>query len=228
MMQDIIYGIPLEITKKRVKYLIITVKSPGGIVMISAPYGIDRSVIENFVFKKRDWIIKQQKLLTSSISEKPIEYNMGDKIILWGNEYNLQVEYISRGQRAELSGSAIILSVNEHSTAEQRERIINEFYRKELQAKILEILPLWEDRTMLYSKKVKIRDMKSRWGSCNIKTKQITFNLKLAKKPFQCLHYVILHELMHLKIRNHSKEFYRYITMYMPDYKTVQNMMKTL
>jgi len=96
---------------------------------------------------------------------------------------------------------------------------LKEWYRPILKAKIAEQLPALEAQTGLYCSEWRVKDMKTRWGSCNITKKRIWLNLKLVQYPPECLEYVILHELIHLKVPNHSADFYAELDQYMPDWQ---------
>ena len=96
---------------------------------------------------------------------------------------------------------------------------LKEWYRPILKAKIAELLPALEAQTGLYCSEWRVKDMKIRWGSCNITKKRIWLNLKLVQYPPECLEYVILHELIHLKVPNHSADFYAELDQYMPDWQ---------
>ena len=96
---------------------------------------------------------------------------------------------------------------------------LKEWYRPILKAKIAELLPALEAQTGLYCSEWRVKDMKTRWGSCNITKKRIWLYLKLVQYPPECLEYVILHELIHLKVPNHSADFYAELDQYMPDWQ---------
>lgn len=107
---------------------------------------------------------------------------------------------------------------------EDRNRYLSEM--KSLEELISKRLPIYEEMTGLKSSSWHIREMKTRWGSCNTRTKRLCFNLLLIKYPISCLDYVILHELSHIKYPNHSKEFWKFIEGYMPDYKMRRRFLK--
>ena len=94
--------------------------------------------------------------------------------------------------------------------------------REALAARITELLPKWESITGLYADSWHIRNMTSRWGSCNILKKRMCFNLQLAARPNDCLEYVILHELAHLKEAGHGPKFKAILDFYMPDWRDVR------
>ena len=102
---------------------------------------------------------------------------------------------------------------------------LNEWYRPILKERIALLLPGLEAQTDLYCSEWRVKDMKTRWGSCNITKKRIWLNLKLIQYPPECLEYVILHELIHLRVPNHSAAFYAELDRYMPDWKTRRDML---
>ena len=108
------------------------------------------------------------------------------------------------------------------AAAERPEIPISETERAELKARIAKLLPLWVERTGLVPSRWQVRSMKTRWGSCNTRTHSINFALQLARKDDECLNYIILHELCHLKTRTHGKEFIALMDRFMPDWREVR------
>ena len=124
--------------------------------------------------------------------------------------------YSNKGNSLLLNGAEAYLTVRKESTAKQRENWVNEWYRGLLKEQIERLLPKWEDITGLHPSNWQTKYMTTRWGTCNTNTGKIWLNLQLAKKPIDCLEYVILHELAHLKVRNHGEAFIAIMDEYMP------------
>lgn len=120
------------------------------------------------------------------------------------------------------------MTVRKESTAKQRQAYVNEWYRVLLKEKIELYLPKWEQITGLYCDSWQTKYMTTRWGTCNTATKKIWFNLQLAKKPVECLEYVMLHELAHLKVRNHGKDFIAILDKYMPYWRETRKLLNEL
>ena len=97
---------------------------------------------------------------------------------------------------------------------------------KQLRQAITELLPKWESITGLKCSAWQIRKMKTRWGSCNVKTHKIWFNLYLAKTNQRCLEYIILHELLHIKVADHGPKFKALMDYYMPSWREVRKELK--
>ena len=119
-------------------------------------------------------------------------------------------------------GQEIVLSVHPEDDTSQRESLLNDFYREALSNQIAARLPLWEARTGLHPSAWQIKNMKTRWGTCNTATRKIWLNLQLAKQPPVCLDYVIAHELTHLCYPGHGQDFKAFLTRAMPNWPEVR------
>lgn len=215
-MQIEISNIIVEVQKKNIKNIHLSVLPPDGKVRVSAPMHLSDDSITMFVRTKLGWIKKQQEKFAKQPRQSEREYVSGETLYLFGQQYFLRVEYSYKGNSLVLEGNEAILTVRKESTAKQREAFVNEWYRALLKEKIEVNLPKWENITGLHCDSWQTKYMTTRWGTCNTETRKIWLNLQLAKKPIECLEYVILHELVHLKVRNHNKEFVAMMDNYMP------------
>lgn len=221
-MQIEISGIQIEVQKKNIKNLHLAVLPPNGNVRVSAPMHLSDESITMFVRTKLGWIRKQQAKFEAQPRQSEREYVSGETLYVWGRQYFLQVEYSYKGNSLVLDGNRAVLTVRKESTAKQREAFVNEWYRGLLKEKIDVLLPKWENITNLYCSSWQTKYMTTRWGTCNTNTRKIWLNLQLAKKPIECLEYVILHELAHLKVNNHSTEFVAILDQYMPYWRSIK------
>ena len=215
-MEVYISDTPVEIVKKKIKNLHLAVLPPDGKVRISAPASLSDEAIVLFAKTRLGWIRKQQAKYAQQPRQTERQFVSGETMYLWGKQYFLQVEYSYKGNSMKLSGDKAILTVRKESTAKQREAFVNEWYREMLKEQIEKYLPVWENRTGLHCSSWQTKYMTTRWGTCNTNTGKIWFNLQLAKKPTECLEYIILHELTHLRIRNHGKDFVTFMDAQMP------------
>ena len=227
-MQIEISGITIEVQKKNIKNLHLVVAPPDGKVRVSAPMHLSDDSIKMFVRTKLGWIKKQQEKFEKQPRQSEREYVSGETLYVLGQQYFLRVEYSYKGNSLILSGNEAILTVRKESTASQREAFINEWYRALLKEKIEMYLPKWENITGLHCDSWQTKYMTTRWGTCNTNTRKIWLNLQLAKKPIECLEYVILHELAHLKVRNHSKDFVAIMDQYMPYWRETKKLLNDL
>lgn len=110
----------------------------------------------------------------------------------------------------------------EKTLSEEERRKQKEEYRQKLLTVLPDIIKRCEERTGLHAEEWKLRDMKTRWGSCNVVKKRIWLNLQLAAYPEECLEYVVLHELTHLLERGHNQRFWGYMDKFCPDWREVR------
>ena len=208
-------GIRVEFTHKKIKNINIRVRRDGT-VAVSAPRSVSEASAAAFVREKKSWIEKSLSRIGAGADIPERKYETGETIRIFGDTYRL---YVSEGSRYDirlLNGNAFMQVVRGSGPAD-RGRHIRKYYRKLLQAKLEERVPLWEERTGLCAGGWHVRDMKSRWGSCNTRTGEMCFNLKLVAYDIELIDYVVLHELAHLKHANHGREYWKLVSAFMPD-----------
>lgn len=224
-MQIEISGITIDIQNENIKNMHLAVLPPDGKVRVSAPIHLSDESIAMFVRTKLGWIKKQQEKFALQPRQSEREFISGETLYVFGKQYFLRVMYSYKGNSLVLNGNEAVLTVRKESTARQREAFVNEWYRDLLKEKISIYLPKWEQITGLYCDSWQTKYMTTRWGTCNTNTRKIWFNLQLAKKPIECLEYVILHELAHLKVKNHGKDFIAILDMYMPYWRETKKLL---
>ena len=227
-MQIELSGITIDIQKKNIKNMHLAVLPPDGKVRVSAPVHLSDESIAMFVRTKLGWIKKQQEKFANQPRQSEREFISGETLYVFGKQYFLRVMYSYKGNSLVLKGNEAILTVRKESTARQREAFVNEWYRDLLKEKISIYLPKWEQITGLYCDSWQTKYMTTRWGTCNTNTRKIWLNLQLAKKPIECLEYVILHELAHLKVKNHGKDFIAILDTYMPYWRDTRKLLNEL
>lgn len=137
---------------------------------------------------------------------------------------HLQIPCLQGNVRNEVSltGGHLILQVRPESTPEQRERVLNDWYREQLKSKLPEVIQKCEQVVGVHASEWKVKNMRTKWGTCNIDRKRIWINLQLAKKTPECLAYVVTHELVHLLERNHNEQFQKYMDTFFPEWRVVK------
>jgi predicted metal-dependent hydrolase len=216
-------GIEIEVVKKDIRNMHLNVLPPAGRVRISAPYGTTDGAINLFAVKKISWIKKQVVKFQNQARQTEREYVTGESHYLWGRRYRLEIRHSNKANNIELKGNKLILTVREKSTRQQRENVINEWYRAELKAKLPELISKWEEVIGVKSNAVAVKNMLTRWGTCNPETKRVLVNLQLAKKPVKCLEYIVIHELVHLREKTHTNRFVENMDSFMPDWRVVKD-----
>ena len=212
-------GFTAILIRKKVKNVRVTIVPPDGAVRVSAPKRMPEAIIRAFLLEKASWIRTHAEKVRKSHANEPKDYESGETVRLFGRVYPLVVLTEQKKNGVALEPDRIVLSLRGDVPKERREAILNEWLRERLKAEIEHFLPLWSDFTGLVPSAWAVRDMTSRWGSCNTKTRKINLNLQLAHYPLVCLEYVILHELCHIRVHGHGPDFKALLDRVMPDWK---------
>lgn len=221
-MRLVVSGIPIEVQKKNIKNMHLQVKPPDGHVVISAPLSMNDKAIEIYARTNLNWVKKQMERFQEQPRSGKRQYVSGETMYIWGKQHFLT--FISDAQKNgfEIVGNKVFLRMREESSVKQRESYVREQYRMMLKSEIEHLLPKWERITGLYCESWQTKYMVTRWGTCNTDKKRLWFNLQLIQKPVECLEYVILHELIHLRERTHNEVFTAYMDLYMPNWREIR------
>ena len=212
------------ITRKRIKNLYLRVSPQGDTLSVSAPLRITEAEIARFVLSRADWIERQ---LEKRGGLGPRRYEDGEEIPFLGKRLTLRVLSVSGRGGAEQKGDTLVLRVKRGADASARKKAIDAWYRAALYEAAGAMLPAVERTVGKHAGELRVRDMKTRWGTCNVRTANVTINLRLAEKPAECLRYVLTHELCHLHEPGHGERFWRRMDAYYPDWKRVRKLLKT-
>lgn len=219
-MQHIELGnIKIEIEQKDIKNIHLSVYPPNGAVRISAPFRMELDTIRVFALNKLQWIKQQQEIFNNQERETPREYLTKESHYFLGKRYLLNVIIHDEPPKIVLKHNTLELYVRPNSTEEKREEILDNWYREELRTIALGMITKWEKVIEVKANTFGIRKMKTKWGSCNTDTKSIWLNLELAKKPLECIEYIVVHELVHLLERSHNQVFVAYMDKFMPKWR---------
>lgn len=224
MKNIIINNIEIELTKKNVKNINLSVHPPNGQVRISAPKKIDDEVIRKFVILKTPWIRKHQSRFKNQEVGGEKEYITDEHYYFLGEKYLLNV--ISTNKRRQgleiRDGKYMDLYVRKNIPTYLGERVIREWYRSQLKSLIPSLIEKWEPIMGVKVNEFGVKTMKTLWGSCNVNARRIWLNLELVKKKPIYLEYVVVHEMVHLLERSHNKVFISYMDKFMPNWRAVK------
>ena len=212
-----ILGVPLLILRQRQKNMYLTVR-PDGTLRVSCPVSTSDTEIERFVIAQASWLRKRRAAVMQTALAAAAEYETGDTIPLWGRPLPLVVAH-GRPYGASLRGETILLNLPENGTADERDKLIHSFLRARLGLAIPPLLARWQAALGVQASGWHVRDMTTRWGSCNTRTGRLCFNLRLAAKDPRCLEYVVVHELSHLIVAGHSAAFWNCVARCLPDWR---------
>lgn len=221
-----ISGIEILVEKKKIKNLYIRIFPPGGNVRAAVPDTISDEDINNFLLARMDWIQKKRDEISRKEYQPEKYYETGETHYLWGKKYMLQVLYSDGESEVWKQDNTIYLKVKKNCDAEYRKHIMDRWYRDILAVQIKNVLPGCVETVGKKPLEWHIKDMHTRWGTCNVAKKRIWLNLQLVKQPPECLAYVITHELVHLYERNHNAVFKAYMDRFYPDWRQVKEMLR--
>lgn len=220
--------ISVEVARKDIKNVHLSVYPPEGRVRIAAPRLMKLNTIRVYAISKLDWIRKQQRKLRAQERESPRDYTDRETHYVWGQRCLLRIQEAPAPARVVLRGNKLILTGPRDTTPEQRAKLIDGWYRRQLREKASPIIASWEKRLNVSVARFFVQRMKTRWGSCNSDAKSIRLNLELAKKPAQCLEYVIIHEMVHFKVRHHNSRFIQLLDEHLPQWRAVRDELNRL
>ncbi|WP_008318198.1 M48 family metallopeptidase [Leptolyngbya sp. PCC 6406] len=216
----VIRDIPVQVMRKPIKNLHLGVYPPDGQVRVSAPEHLTDDNIRLAVISRLSWIRKQQAAFQAQPRQSAREMVSGESHYLFGQRYRLEV--IERRGRHEVvvkNNSTLQLFVNPGTTPANRTRVLIEWYRQQLKARIPPLLVFWQPIIGQQVSAWGVKKMKTKWGSCNSQQRRIWLNLELAKKPPECLEYVMVHELVHLLERHHNDRFKALMDEFLPPWR---------
>lgn len=218
-----INDIEIQVTKKNIKNIHLSIHPPNGEVRISAPKKMTDDTIRIFALSKISWIKKHQSKFENQERIPELEYISGENHYYFGQLYILNVIYQSSNRaKVEIRNKNYIdLYVKEGTNKEKRRNVMKEWYRKELKKAIPSMIEKWEKVMGVTVEEWGIKQMKTRWGTCNPKAKRVWLNLELVKKPYHCLEYIIVHEMAHLIERGHGERFKAIMDKYYPNWRDI-------
>ncbi len=220
-------GIPVEVVRKDIKNLHLGVYPPLGRVRVAAPLVINDEAVRLAIIDKLGWIKRQRAQFAKQPRQSEREMVNGESHYFMGQRYRLRVHAVDAPARVAIRGIGTLdLFVRPGSDSEHRLAVLSAWYREQLKALMPELLAKWQRKLKVHPSAWGVKKMKTKWGSCNPVSGRIWINLELAKRPVQCLEYIVVHELVHLLERKHNERFTGLMDKYLPDWrarKTVLN-----
>lgn len=211
------------VVRKPIKNLHLSVLPPNGWVRVTAPQSMKDDAVRTLLALRLPWIKKQQDKFTRQERQTKRDYLSGESHYFFGKRYRLEVIYRDEAPVVFLKGkNKIILQVRPKSQIAKRREVIMDWYRKELHVIVSGLIAKWQKEIGAQVKFWGIKQMKTRWGTCNHKAARVLINLELAKKPIACVEYVVVHELLHLIEKKHSDKFVALMAKYIPKWRGIK------
>lgn len=220
--------ITADVVLKDIKNIHLSVYPPNGRVRISAPLRMDIDTIRVFAISRLGWIKQQQKKFQEQERETPREYLNLESHYVWGKRYLLKVVENDEVPSVELKHRKMVLCVRPGTDNKKKQAIIDSWYREQLKKAVSPLIARWEPLLGVKVERFFVQRMKTKWGSCNYKARNIRLNTELAKKPQECLEYVVIHEMAHLLEPTHNSRFIMLMDRFMPRWQFYRDKLNQL
>jgi hypothetical protein len=216
-------GIKVEVVRKAIMHLRITVYPPDGRVRLAVPSWAGEEAIRLAVVERLAWIKGHREKFAGQVSQPECAMTKGETHWFLGKKYKLAIREVPEREGVAIKGSDTMeLTLRAGTDVAHRQDILDRWYRKQLRLEIAPLIAKWEPELGVKAASWGVRKMKTRWGSCNVKARRLWFNLELAKKPPECLEYVVVHELAHLLERRHDARFKALLTLHLPQWRQIK------
>jgi predicted metal-dependent hydrolase len=220
--------ISVEVIKKDIRNVHLSVYPPAGRVRISAPLRMDKDTIRVFAIAKLGWIKKQQKKLREQERESEREYLNRESHYVWGQRYLLRVVEKEAPPSVQIKHSVLVLSVRPGATDAKKKEILERWYREQIREIVPRLIAKWERIIGVKVQNFYLQRMKTKWGSCSASARTIRLNSELAKKPRECLEYIVVHEMVHLLERTHNRRFVSLMDQFMARWQSRRDLLNRL
>nr|WP_208458304.1 SprT family zinc-dependent metalloprotease [Burkholderia vietnamiensis] len=213
----------VDVVRKDIKHVHLSVYPPDGHVRISAPLHMAPDVIRVYAITRLDWIRRQQRKLLSQERETAREYLDRESHYVWGKRYLLRIVEVDAAPTVKLKHATLELGLRPGSDANKRHEMLEAWYREQLREAVPPLLEKWEPMLGVKARRILVQHMKTKWGSCNPVTGNIRLNTDLARKPSECLEYILVHELLHLMEPTHNARFQSLMDRFMPQWRQMRD-----
>lgn len=228
MLQELV----VEVQRKAIKNMYLAVRPPAGSVRVSAPLWMSEERIRLFVMGKRAWIQKQRQKLEAhrlqKESQRPCAFAPQEVHFVWGCPCQLQIEERDAAPVVSVAPGILTLQVRPGSDSRRKGEILEDWYRQILRDAALPRMAHWQQLLALPPVSLRIRRMKTRWGTCTPARRSILLNTELAKRPPECLEYLVVHELMHFFVPNHGPGFTALMDRHLPQWRELRKRLNKL
>ena len=217
--------IEVQVVRKPIKNLHLGVYPPHGRVRVAAPLAVSDEAVRLAVIGKLGWIKQHQARFQSQPRQSAREMVNGESHYFLGRRYRLHVVVAAGPQSVHVRHAVLEMRVRQGADEGACHRLLQRWYRQHLHELAAPLLVQWQVRIGVQATAWGIKQMKTRWGGCNPAAGRIWLNLELAKKPAQCLEYILVHELIHLIERHHNERFVALMDEHLPHWRAVRDVL---
>ena len=218
----------VEVVRKPIKNLHLGVYPPDGRVRIAAPERMPIEAIRLFAIGKLTWIRRQRAAFSTQERALAHEFVERESHYLWGRRYLLRIVEKDVAPAVRLRVRTIDLQVRPAADLQQRGRVLESWYRDQLRETLDPLLTKWQRLLRVKVERVHLQRMKTKWGSCNPQLRSIRLNTELARKPAECLEYILVHELAHLREPSHGPRFIALLDGALPQWRELRDALNRL
>ena len=220
--------IEVEVVRKDIKNVHLSVHPPKGRVTVAAPGYMKLENIRLFVIAKVAWIREQQKRLQLQDRETSRVFLNRESHYVWGQRYLLKLVEVEAPPSPKLKHGQMIFQTRPGTDVIKKQEILDEWYRELVREAVQAKIAKWEKKIGVAVNRVFVQKMKTKWGSCNHVAGNIRLNTDLAKKPPECLEYILVHELLHLIELSHNDKFINLMENVMPKWRSYRQLLISL
>lgn len=218
----------IEVVRKDIKNLHLSVLPPEGLVRIAAPRHMNLEAIRIFAISKLSWIRTQQGRMQAQERETPRQYLDRESHYVWGRRYLLQRVEREAAPAVEIRRGKLVLQVRPGTDETRCREILETWYRGQIRAVVPDLIAKWEPVMNVKVGTVFVQRMRTRWGGCNPATGVIRLNTDLAKKPIESLEYLVVHEMVHLLEPTHNARFSALMDLFLPTWQQLRKRLNHL
>ena len=219
-------GTPVEVVRKDIKNLHVGVYPPTGRIRVAAPLHLNDHALQMAVISRLGWIRRKQREFEQQDRQSRREFVTGESHYFEGRRYRLDViEDEGRPSVRLINNTRMALLVRRGADKETREAVLHQWYRSQLRDRLPALLEKWEPKIGIQVTEVRIKRMKTRWGTCNSEACRIWLNLELVKKSASCLEFILVHEMVHIIERSHNGRFRNLMGRLMPQWQAHRDLL---
>ena len=215
-------GISVEVMLKDIKNIHLSVYPPTGQVRISAPLRMNLDHIRVYAISRLGWIRQQQRKLLAQPRQTEREYLDRESHFVWGRRYLLRLVEHSGSAAVEPGHKHLVLKMRETALPAERQAVLDAWYREQVKVAAQPLIAKWEPLLGVSVRRLFVQRMRTKWGSCTTERGNIRLNTELAKKPPECLEYVLVHEMAHLLVRHHNDLFTGLLDRWLPNWRLLR------
>jgi predicted metal-dependent hydrolase len=220
--------IAVDVIRKDIKNVHLSIHPPTGRVRIAAPERMSLDIVRVFAISKLGWIKKHQRKMRAQERETPREYLDRESHYVWGRRYLLKVIEGNAPPKVELRHNNLILQTRPAASKDAKEATLYKWYRDEIKNTAPALIEKWQRLMRVSVDDFFVQRMKTKWGSCDQQRRTIRLNAELAKKPRECLQYIVVHEMVHLLERTHNQRFLVLMDRFMPKWQSYRDNLNRL